>query len=303
MKVIIIGFGHAGQAYLSACASLWTLHQVTLVDLDPAVEVKVPEGVRFSTEVPDEYFDLAIVATPPATHFAVVEAIYERTERCILEKPFALHKEELDAIFELAGRGKIFFSIHALYGEELSLARHKIDSESYGKKTVVAQLFCDPYWPDGPKNLGGPFWDSIYNALGILNTLFDDVSLSNIKIKSNSNDLFDVICQGNTRQGDLSYRLSVDWGRAINIKVSEITDVDRKKGLLINHSQQCISNLSGLSFEYRTFGKPRLASHYQLVVAECVAMEDLTDNLAIARMVSEQVVQIYDQTERMLGKL
>jgi len=298
MKIIIIGYGHAGQAYLSACVALKKYEKITVVDLDYSQKEYVPNNVRFCTKLPDEKFDLAIVATPPETHLEVLNSVHSQVKRTILEKPFAITQSDIDAIFELASKGRIFFSIHARYGKEISFAQEAIASSRFSKCTNITQLYCDPYWPDGPKNLGGPFWDSIYNAVGVLNSLFRDVSLSNIQVTVDRENMFDVNCVGEYRHGEFEYRLTVDWGRGLNFKVTEMTDELRNDGLLINHSQQCISSLSGLRFEYSAFKQSRLSEHYKAVVTECLDLENLGDNNKMAKCITEQVLQILKAREK-----
>ena len=292
MKAAIIGYGHAGQAYLSAFSALGMQEEIVLVDLDQSVRARVPTGVKFYTELPQGQFDIVIVATPPATHLGVLKGVHEQASRIILEKPFALNAKEIDAIFDLARAGKIFFSIHARYGEELALAKKALSSLPKKTVTCVSQLYCDPYWPDGPSNLGGPFWDSIFNALGVLNVIYDGILFNDIAVLADRDDIFDVACRGMTKHGLLRYRLSVDWSRALNLKVTEIADEARFTGILINHSQQCISALSGLNFEQRTFSQPRLAAHYEAVVNDCLALDELNENRQLARRIADQVVQI-----------
>ncbi len=292
MKTVIIGYGHAGKAYLAACLALGRHTEIVLVDRNPEVRMHVPEGLRFYTSLPQEQFDLAIVATPPATHLDVLNAVHDQAARIIVEKPFALSRQDTDAIFELAQQSKIFFAIHARYGEELPFAQQALKGVSPTGDTVISQLFCDPYWPDGPQHLGGPFWDSIFNALGILNIIRNDVVFNDIDIYSDDEFQFDMACHATSRQGDLSYRLTIDWKRALGFKLTELANSDRSNGLLINHSQQCVSALSGLDFEQRAFTQPRLAAHYEAVVKDCMSSEDLSENARMAQRIVEQVFQI-----------
>lgn len=298
MRILIIGFGHAGKAYSSACLSTLRNCNVGVVDTDPTVQSKVTRGVDFYTEVPDGSFDLVIVATPPSTHYTVLKAIRNQASRIILEKPFALSRIEIEKILGPELIGNIFFSIHALYGEEIMLAREIIESGELGSSLSVTQLFFDPYWPHGPTNLGGPFWDSIYNGLGILNVLFNDIELQAVQHKLDQPNYFEICCLGRTGYGTLTYRFTVDWSKEINLKVTEISSDQRQSGILVNHSQQCLTRLNGLGLNYKRFTAPRLTSHYREVVVECLDTMDLTLNHKMARKISNQVIKIADNLGR-----
>ncbi|MDA9345640.1 Gfo/Idh/MocA family oxidoreductase [bacterium] len=292
MKVVIIGYGHAGRAYVSACRNLSAITEIFVVDVNQAVRSDVPHGVNFATRLPPCRFDLAIIATPPSTHLSVLESVIEKAKRFILEKPFAVAAEDLNSLFNLATIGSIFFSIHARYGEEVLMGRRTIQPLLPMSEIKVSQLYCDPYWPNGPKNLGGPFWDSIFNALGVVNAIFDDIKLSEIEVKADLDNFLDIEAQGTCQEGVLQYRLCVDWRRALNLKVTEVTDPGRHNGVLINHSQQCVSALSGLTFEHYPFSDARLTAHYKSVVHECITTDSLLENNRMARLISDQVLQI-----------
>ena len=153
-------------------------------------------------------------------------------------------------------------------------------------------MFCDPYYPHGPKNLGGPFWDSIYNALGILNTLYDGVVFNKVVVNSDSDDIFEVVCLGESCHGSLTYRFNINWSSMLNFKVTETSLNGRNNGILINHSQQCISSLSGQNFKFKPFNQSRLSSHYEAVILDCIALDVFRENTRLARRISDQVIQI-----------
>ena len=182
MKIVIFGFGHAGQAYSNAIKNLNLENLLTVVDTDPQVSELIPFNAVFFDHVPEQKFDLAIISTPPKSHLDLYQQVANCTNRIILEKPFALSPSEIKKIFNIAKNGDLFFSIHAGYGKEVDLAIAKLKNKQSKYPQQITQLFCDPYSPNGPQNLGGA-WDSIFNALCIINKLWDDVSLRNIKIK------------------------------------------------------------------------------------------------------------------------
>ena len=108
-------------------------------------------------------------------------------------------------------------------------------------------------------------------------------------------DFFDIACRGRWTFGPLTYRLTVDWARSMNLKVTEVSDAPRRNGVLINHNQQCVSFLSGQGLVSRPLEIGRLAAHYRAALATCLATSDLRPNTLMARRIAEQVLQIAER--------
>ena len=87
MKVVIIGYGHAGRAYVAACRSLSAITEIFVVDVNQTMRSHVPHGVNFATRLPPCRFDLAIIATPPSTHLSVLESVIEKAKRLFWKNP------------------------------------------------------------------------------------------------------------------------------------------------------------------------------------------------------------------------
>ena len=76
MKLAIIGLGHAGCAYFSACRKFVSQAEITLVDINPSVNISSIYNIQIYASIPRELFDVVIIATPPATHLNVLKDVY-----------------------------------------------------------------------------------------------------------------------------------------------------------------------------------------------------------------------------------
>ena len=54
MKIVIFGFGHAGQAYSNAIKNLNLENLLTVVDTDPQVSELIPFNAVFFDHVPEQ---------------------------------------------------------------------------------------------------------------------------------------------------------------------------------------------------------------------------------------------------------
>ena len=290
MKICLVGFGHAGKSYLMALAALNQKKQVFVVDIDCQVKNLLPKDIQFSIEIPKTHFDLAIIATPPKTHLQVYKDIKNFSSTVIIEKPFSNNLLELQEFIDLATYNNIYFSIHATHGEELDYYCDD-DRESC---TQISQLFCDPYGVDTPVNLGGAFWDSIFNALGIVNKIINVEHLEVVQVVENNTYYFEMECILRSDQNTINYKLVIDWQKKINFKITEISTANRSSGLIYNHSQQCISDLNGLDLKYKSLEHPRLVSHYKSVIEDCLNLKSFDSNNYFARKVIDQVKTVIE---------
>lgn len=288
MKVCLVGFGHAGKSYLKAIQKYSRGLQVYVVDIDNRIKNDLPNNVNFSANIPHADMDLAIIATPPSTHLQVYKDLKDSCGTIIVEKPFAVNAREMEEFFDLAEQYKVFFSIHAIYGKELE---YPVNA-SRMNVSAISQLFCDPYGVDAPLNLGGPFWDSAFNALGILNKLIDVKALEVVRVIESNSNRFEMDSILVSEKNEIEYKLTVDWKKEINLKVTEICSQNRTQGLLYNHSQQLISDLDGMQSKYKPLTLPRLVDHYSSVIEDCLNSSSFEINNAFAKKVSNQVWNI-----------
>ena len=290
MNILIIGFGHAGRAYLKSIQNISNINKIHIIDINVKLSETIPLNASFSKSCPEEIFDVGIVCTPPISHLDVLKKYIKHTKKIIIEKPIALEDAEINEIFDIAEKNKVFFSIHSMYGKELLFSKkklYKLEPNSY-----ITQLFYDPYFLHKSNHLGGPFWDSIYNALGIIYFIFGSLEINKIKILKDDSFSFQMNAIFNFKSVNAIYNLTINWDKPANLKITEIFDPQLQNGLLINHNQQCITDLSGENIEHKPFQISRLATHYKNVLVECINDDNFTSNNKLAKRISKQVLKI-----------
>ena len=289
MKALILGYGHAGRAYGLAISHLYECCDVDVFDKNPNVVIAPPFKRVESLE--GEY-DLIVVATPPDSHFEAARAVLSLNAVTIIEKPFALNEAESRALLDLSCSHSLYFSIHSMFGDELNL-HESWDDSFLGERLSVTHLFCDPYG-SGNRSLGGPFWDSIYNVIGVFLKLVKlDHKLEQIEIVTDSPQAFDtrLVYRSLTTSKVIEQTIVIRWDIPINYKVTQISSAD--KSLTYSHSQQVVTDDLALTTRVSKFHLPRLSAHYAKAVQEAMQGENIREkNLAIAERINDLVWSI-----------
>jgi hypothetical protein len=119
--------------------------------------------------------------------------------------------------------------------------------------------------------------------------LLDEIKIEKVVSVRNHQNVFATKCHLSSAQGAFSFSLLIDWTQAMNLKMTEITSSNRNNGMLVNHSQQCVTSLSGEHLQYVPFARPRLSSHYAAVLKDCLQADSFGNNNRTAKTITEQV--------------
>jgi predicted dehydrogenase len=122
LGVGIVGYGPYGGMGLHhglACRAVDGLELVAACDPDPArrksAEADFP-GIRTyatATELAaDQEVDVAVVATPPSSHFELVVALLEAGKHVACEKPLCFRAAEVDRLDRLAAEADLLLTVH-----------------------------------------------------------------------------------------------------------------------------------------------------------------------------------------------
>lgn len=291
MKTLIIGFGHAGRAYAIALEAIFNDIQIHIEDINPCTEI--PDKYVFFEKNKKHLYDLAVVATPPVSHYDVLLEAYKKSNLVIIEKPIAISWSDHQKILQFASENDgIYFSFHAAFGRELSILPSPILWVSNAKNRI-SHLFCDPYLSSNKGNLGGPFWDSIYNIVSVfLKICKDPVKILDIKILVDTQYCFEAELEYQTLSSKRTIEqfISVRWDTPFNLKTTQIEC--ERESININHTNQSITDLSGLNHESIPFKSDRLIEHYKAVVSEALKPKMRENNLKFANDIAEIVWQI-----------
>lgn len=102
-RLLLIGCGAFGRVHLAALARLG--QEVSVLEPDPAMRAAAPPGTRFveGLEAALRDCEAAILATPPATHAPLAEAVLRAGRDLFLEKPATETAAQSAALHALAG--------------------------------------------------------------------------------------------------------------------------------------------------------------------------------------------------------
>jgi predicted dehydrogenase len=115
---------------------------------------------RFEEVLADPTVDAVLIATPPATHHALVDQALRAGKHVLVEKPLAKTASEAQSIIDLAERsGLVLMPGHTfLYSPAVNKVRDLIDSGGLGEVYFVtsSRMNLGIYQPDGVINDLGP---------------------------------------------------------------------------------------------------------------------------------------------------
>lgn len=117
MKSLIIGLGSSGQRYARVLRGIYTTGQIDLYrgahkmglisrDLSHIEESIDPKNYYQLNELKslshlEEFYDLAVIATPPDSHLYYLEKVVKQSQKVIIEKPLSINSLEAMKILEL----------------------------------------------------------------------------------------------------------------------------------------------------------------------------------------------------------
>jgi predicted dehydrogenase len=226
----------------------------------------------------DDQVEAVLIATPPATHFALARVSLRRGKHILLEKPAVLDMTELAALYNLAEENHVLLHIayHAAFAQDLAwFCCHKADL-ALGQLSAIHCQFFDPYMRDGrvdptKVSLGGCFIDSGVNALSVCQrlTALADFRRTGCRERRDSHGTVYRACH--TFESD-ACRITIEtgWDRGINHKSTRLCFQNSQTQLLLHHSDQSVIGLeNGQERVLYTYDQtPRLLTHYRGVLSD-----------------------------------
>jgi predicted dehydrogenase len=184
--LVLIGLGRAAALTLAGIESREDVRLVAAVDpLGRDATTRVPAEIDVGRSLDDlRPFDIAVVATPTATHPTVCRALFERCrghELVLCEKPLADDPQVAAEVLDAAEAARIRFRVlfHFGFAAEVIWAR-----EELARRAPVASVSCefvDPYADDLDARtaaLVSSWLDSGINALSVLARLVEPESVT-----------------------------------------------------------------------------------------------------------------------------
>ena len=248
MKVVLIGLGKIARYHIAALLSTPRYVICGVCDTDPhAVSADLLPGVpmyRAYEQMLDELHpDIAVIATPPATHYAIALACVQRGVTPYVEKPLAATEEEVKHFFEAPLAGRFVPMYHTLYGEELIwIEAHCPLHDIRSIRMELDDPYADANGHIDPAfyNLGGCWLDSAPNALAPLFRILQGQSLENVHVHHQLDSLAGLPYTSllTAKAGKTDITICVRWDRGLNRKRT-IIEADGHQYVL-NHSQQAV---------------------------------------------------------------
>lgn len=171
----VIGAGYFGRHYVRLLQEMPGIALRAVADRAESIVAPLPPSVKQSTDARDIFSDPAVdcvvIATPVASHAALVAAALAAGKHVLVEKPMTAtlrEAEELQTAVEKSGR--IFMIGHQyLYHDHLRALKERLDQGMLGTPRYVfaEHLFFGPIRSDT-----GCFWESAVHECSVLDYLF-----------------------------------------------------------------------------------------------------------------------------------
>ncbi len=288
MRIALIGLGHIAPSWTFSAQYLGV--QISYIcDLNKQkleafkneynlVDTKLVSEVDQLREYDD--FDLAVIATPPATHFQIAKQLLQRNKKIVIEKPVSSKLNEID---ELLHNKNVFVALHAAYAPDLIyFVKNRATLENgLGKLKSFWCEFFDPYIDkngeiaSNGKSMGGSYLDSCVNALSAISKILD---VSKVKCLNFSNSLLDpktVKSHTLYSDGQIEGNILTEWRQDVNYKCTKLF---YEKGFIeLNHSTRVVTVFGEKSVTpYPTLmaNVPRLYEHYVGVLKHIIELNE-----------------------------
>ena len=247
-NVVIIGLGKIARYHIAALGATPQYVVCGVCDIDPHAVARaecpdVPFYTNYEQLLDTLHPEIAVIATPPAIHYAIALACVERGVHPFVEKPLATTYEEVQRFFDAPLRGHYTPMYHTIYGEEL------IWLESHcplGRIDKVRMELSDPYADASGRidaayiGLGGCWLDGAPNALAPLLRLLPEYSLTEIAVSHwrdpQSGQPYASLLSG--RAGKTKVEIEVRWDKGMNRKVTFLESDGHH--YVLDHSGQAV---------------------------------------------------------------
>lgn len=287
-KIGIVGLGVIFQQHLKALEEVSDLFTVVMLyDKDPfkvtqALDLcrnirgmEAAQGAGSLDDLLKTELDSVVVATPPASHYNIVECCMTAHKNVLLEKPADVSIQKLARLFDLADKQRCLLHVafHAAYAADLLwFLQHRPAIENQfclGQLRGIECRFSDPYVVDGVLTegrdaLGGSYLDSTVNELSVCAALVNlqDFHTDSFETKILSADNTSTVVASFLRLVNgrgFSISCHTDWTDGQNSKKTKLIYDDGF--VLLNHSLQSVY-VGNSNLLYDNSAYPRLIAQY-----------------------------------------
>jgi len=281
IKLGIIGYGTIAATYIKSlkhiadCYQLGGLYDINRAKLDH--ELGDIYTIYDSMEAMlQSNINCVIISTPLNTHYDIAVNCIKANKHVIMEKPATLSLPEVEHLFTLAKIHHVMFYVafHSSFAIDIEwyLANQATLEPCYRTKNIqkIDSAFSDPYMENGKiysdrTSLCGSYVDSGINILSVWNRI---VPLTNFQVTQHKvkKDASDIVYSSNTTYMDAKRELIMrtNWDLHLNQKRTVLSFKDTPDKLLLDHSNQKVSIISGTEEHilYQETTNERLVNQY-----------------------------------------
>jgi len=184
---------------------------------------------------------MAVIATPPATHYPIARYCIEQGILPIVEKPLAAAAAEGAEFFSEWMRGRYVPVCHTLYSDEvLWMAEHLPLKHISSVRMELSDPYADANGHIDSRyiSLGGSWLDSAPNALAPLLRIapeLEEVSVRHLRDKQSG---LPYASRMDARYHETEISIDLSWHKGVNHK--QTTIIADGKQIVLNHSKQTI---------------------------------------------------------------
>ena len=313
-RLIIVGFGHAGQTYLDASFKLSKyINEIHVYD--PKIDKQYLSkkgrirGIRiyfFKKKFNNLNTDkqtVFILAVSGKNKLKILKSLNPNLKLIIIEKPPALNKKDYTFITKNFAPNFLYFALHASKGREVAEVKKMLSKVSM-KELVgmqINQIFSDPYSENKTKHntLINSWADSGINALSVISEIFDD-KLKNLKFKKEKSRLDTksiISCLFTTSSHQIRYRVTTSWSLGIDLKLTQIYIPKKKLELTLDHSKQQLFLGFSTQLKYKKSIKiegNRLQDHYYQILNEAIILSKTKNSQKNMKRISNNFYSVLE---------
>lgn len=223
-RVVLVGCGGIARAHLGAIkpADIVALCDNNLaaaerLRTDFALDVPLFDSLEnaFAASVPN----IAIICTPPATHFDLARTVLEKGSHVLCEKPLALSVEQASLLLEIARREHLMLRTSAKYRfcDGVVAAKALLDSGEAGATESIRIAFGSSFdyahsWHSNLALSGGGVWmDNGPHALDLARYFAGELHIESLQDWHYDGELDIEGCVHLQSSEDIPLELSLSW--------------------------------------------------------------------------------------------
>lgn len=284
IRIGIVGLGHVFKHQIEAlkiCNSLYDINAVC--DILPSnrdESLNIPFYDSIEKMLSSVKLDVVLVSVPNSEHFSVCRDLLTSGCDVIVEKPATSSVEEFLSLIEIAKSKNVLMhtAFHAAFAIDLQwfLKNYCRLEKKYGRITAFRCGFYDPYISGGilsssAQSLGNSWIDSGINALSVIDKIFPDFFVEDIKLTQlpQINNLVVqssayIIYKHNNFLG--TGLIDTNWSLNVNCKTTLLYFGQSNHRILLNHSDQQVMLIDNINKNKILFSTQdnlkRLTAHY-----------------------------------------